>query len=332
MLVRPKQIPIRHIDNAYRRAALLCGRSLAFQFLLRPSTEGLPLDGLRQLPAVLGLSQDGEYVGIKFDHNRCDAIGAIQLIRVSMLGMPPIACEFFCPPAGRGKRVPRRPFTRATSGSISLIPATPEYHIVRFVLKRVGADKTVTESTVIALHEIALQQKEHGRRHATIVVAVSAALMSPRRPTCNLSSAFLSVATPSELRGGRIEELVSRQFSVARAGRVELLRRTAKFGRWPRPLTICTDAIAKITGPPKETAVVSNLGTLMDPVLLARVSEIYFVPPIRSTTTLAVGIVGLHDRVFATLAGHGSSAALESLAMRLWTGAGFGVEEMTRVC
>lgn len=314
------------VDRAYARAAAVSGRSLTFRISFRCSSRDRRalLSKLRAV-TFLRVSGHDERIVVECDHLSCDALGVLQAIRSTVLGQPLRRCDAVTFEADRGRNR-RRHATRAFSELAMMLPPADEPF--RTVTSSVGKFEahslTITGRVVAALHELAIADHPSVRGHSTVSVAITPFPWSGTRPANNLSTAFLSVAT-SRLARTRAELVrqVREEFEAANVSRGRLLRRAAAFGRTPDPVWRPVQVAARLLHRPAETAVVSNLGLIRDPVLVELSDDWVFVPPVRHRRSVAVGLVGIGGRLNLSVSGHGARRDLERIARELLLRASF---------
>lgn len=331
-----KRVKLENIDAAFALASKVKGDRITFQIYLA----GAATASLSELFAArlehASLVIRGEMLIITFDHCICDGLGAVRKIHEAISGLrveSPQVIAGECT-LGRRKSVRRRSLTRLVGRMRTALPGTDfeshdHLHTLLFLVEAVTAGTgSLTERTVRAVHEALLTGEGSPREYTSILVPVTVWPWEPRRPAANLSSGFISVATIRELRSGELDRKVKDHFKAGRGSRTELLRRTSQFGRLPRCLWGPASFLAKRCAGLGESAVVSNMGTILDPTLESLGCTWFFVPSIRNEYSLAVGLVRVGDMLTVTVSGQATSASLRVVSMRVFALAGIVAREL----
>lgn len=332
-----KPINLANVDRAFELAASIAGYRLIFHFYLMDARN---LGALRRIQAAGYIATNvanTRTLVASFDHTTCDALGGMQLIRQAISGEREALASSV--ELGRermtGRPVPRRICARllgqqATIMLRSDVPHDPDYQSLFFVIDSIPqATETLTEQMVEATHRVLLAESGSRRSYASVLVPVTVMPWDVKRPPRNLSSGFLSVVTARDLTAGKLRMRVTKQFNAGRSARLKLLKRVSWFGMVPKSLWPFLAHVCAAFATPGESAVVSNLGTVSDPVFDAVGSSWFFVPPARSRNCVTIGIARVGGTLTATVSGFTAQSALRSFGADVFQAARFKTREYT---
>ena len=329
-IIRP--LEIGYVDAAFALASAIKGEVMPIRILIVGADVASLSIQLNRLPCVLSVREQGRALVIEIDHCSCDALGGLQAIRSAVTGMTAPTLRIL----GAGTISPRPPsrrFSTVALGHQAKIvthsdrkPAS--YTSCFFIIDHVPATSdSLTERIVNAVHVLALGRRPISRSYSSVLVPVTVWPWTDDRPVSNLSSGFVSIVSRRNLECGQLNDLVSAQFATGRQSRVQLLRRTSQFGRLPRPFWGLTRAVCRVLALPRETAVVSNLGTIRDSVLCSLGSVWFFTPPVRTREAVGIGLMKMEGTLTAVVSSYMEPAEATTLGMRLWDLAGIRATE-----